>query len=540
MCGIFALLHNKDSILYNKDRILNEFNKGQNRGPEKSVLEYYDNNKIVLGFHRLAINGLNDISNQPIVADGLRLICNGEIYNYKELYKKYHFTPRTESDCEIIIHLYKKFGILKTLTHLDGVFAFVLMDDNKNCIHVARDPFGVRPLFYLNNKNMTLGFASEMKQLINFKDINDTLIQFSPGKYLTVSCDLSGQYTKTMYTYKDMFKKTLSLNNNNNIFKYVYLENIKNNLTNAVLKRTTTTDRPVACLLSGGLDSSLICALVANTFEDKSKLETFSIGLKGSEDLKYAKIVADYLGTTHHEVVVSEDDFFDAIPEVIKCIESYDTTTVRASVGNYLIGKYIKNNSDAKVIFNGDGSDEVTGGYLYMHNCDNDNEFDKECKRLLNNIHYFDVLRSDRSISSHGLEARTPFLDKMFIYAYLQIPSTIRNHNNSKSIEKYLIREAFDDNNLLPKEILWRKKEAFSDGVSSLSKSWFEIINEKLDKLDVDIYDSKLTKEQNYYKNIYTSHFKNIKCIPYYWMPKYSDTTDCSARTLKIYNKLSK
>ncbi len=536
MCGIFSLLfHNKDTI-YDVKQIENEFNKGKNRGPEHSVLEYYDN--IIFGFHRLAINGLNDQSNQPIVVGGIRLICNGEIYNYKELYKKNNFTPTTDSDCEIIIHLYNKYGILKTLTYLDGVFAFVLYDEINKRVYVSRDPFGVRPLFYLNKKNTTLGFASEMKQLIDFKDINDSLTQFPPGNYLTLNYDLSGEYTKTMYTYKDMFKKTLSLNHNNNIFKNIYLEIIKNNLTNAVLKRTTTTDRPVACLLSGGLDSSLICALVANTFENKSKLETFSIGLKGSEDLKYAKIVADYLGTTHHEVVVSEDDFFDAIPEVIKCIESYDTTTVRASVGNYLIGKYIKNNSDAKVIFNGDGSDELAGGYLYMHNCDNDTEFDKECKRLLNNIHYFDVLRSDRSISSHGLEARTPFLDKTFVYAYLQIPSSIRNHTNSKSTEKYLIREAFDDNSLLPKEILWRKKEAFSDGVSSLNKSWFEIIDEKLDKLDVVIYDSELTKEQNYYKNIYISHYKNIECIPYYWMPKYSNTTDCSARTLKIYNSL--
>ena len=537
MCGIFSLLFHNKNIIYDNDKIQNEFNKGINRGPEHSVLEYYDN--IVLGFHRLAINGLNDKSNQPIVVDGIRLICNGEIYNYKELYKKYHFTPTTDSDCEIIIHLYKQFGLLRTLTYLDGVFAFVLYDENTKRVHVARDPFGVRPLFYLSKKNTTLGFASEMKQLIEFKDINDSLTQFPPGQFLTITVDdhPSGQYAKSMYSYKDMYKTPITMNSNN-ILKHIYLDSINNNLTNAVLKRTTSTERPVACLLSGGLDSSLICALVAETFKDKSKLETFSIGLLGSEDLKYAKIVADHLGTTHHEIIVSEDDFFDAIPEVIRCIESYDTTTVRASVGNYLVGKYIKNNSDAKVIFNGDGSDELAGGYLYMHNCDNDNEFDKECKRLLHNIHYFDVLRSDRCISSHGLEARTPFLDKTFVYTYLQIPSTIRNHNNNKNIEKYLIREAFDENNLLPKEILWRRKEAFSDGVSSLKKSWYEIINEKLDKIDIVMYNSQLTKEQNYYKNIYDSHYKNIKCIPYYWMPKYSTTTDCSARTLTIYNKL--
>ena len=190
---------------------------------------------------------------------------------------------------------------------------------------------------------------------------------------------------------------------------YKYIGQISQRLKNAVSKRVTTTDRPIACLLSGGLDSSLITALVAEHFEDKSKLETYSIGLEGSEDLKYAQMVADHLGTKHTSIIVKEQDFLDAIPEVIYAIESYDTTTVRASVGNFLVAKYIKEHSEAKVIFNGDGSDEFSGGYLYFHACPNPRDFDLECKRLLRNIHYFDVLRSDRCISYHGLEARTRF-----------------------------------------------------------------------------------------------------------------------------------
>ena len=196
---------------------------------------------------------------------------------------------------------------------------------------------------------------------------------------------------------------------------------IYNNLCNAVKKRVQgTTERPIACLLSGGLDSSLITALV-NKYH-KGQLNTFSIGMKGSEDLKYAREVADHLKTNHTEIILTPEEFFDAIPDVIRTIESYDTTTVRASVGNYLVGKYISENSDCKVIFNGDGSDELTGGYLYFLKAPNAIEFDAECRRLIHEIHFFDVLRSDRCIAAHGLEPRTPFLDRTFVNEYLNIP----------------------------------------------------------------------------------------------------------------------
>jgi asparagine synthase (glutamine-hydrolysing) len=310
-----------------------------------------------------------------------------------------------------------------------------------------------------------------------------------------------------------------------------------------------TSERKIACLLSGGLDSSLIAALVNKYYG--AGLETYSIGMPGSEDVKYAELVASYLGTVHTSVIVSEQDFFDAIPEVIKTIESYDTTTVRASVGNYLIGKYIKAHSDAKVIFNGDGSDELTGGYLYFKAAPNDMEFDRECKRLLANIYAFDVLRSDKCISSHGLEPRTPFLDRSFVDYYLSLSPLMRN-TNKRGVEKQLLRTAFATcaPDLLPTEVLWRKKEAFSDGVSSLQKSWFQIIEEKIKALvETGAFvvpvnpayagiNVPTTLEQIYYRALYDTFYpQTAGIVPYFWMPQYVNATDASARTWAVYEE---
>jgi len=305
----------------------------------------------------------------------------------------------------------------------------------------------------------------------------------------------------------------------------------------AVNKRVNNTDREVACLLSGGLDSSLITALVAEALPDPSILKTWSIGMIGSEDLRYAEMVAKHIGTDHHSIILSKQEFLDAIPEVIYTIESYDTTTVRASVGNWLISKYIRANSRAKVVFNGDGSDEVTGGYMYFHLAENALEFDHECKRLLKDICYFDVLRSDRSISSHGLEARTPFLDKNFVQMYLSIPAENRfNEMKSTKIEKYLLRKAFDGTNLLPHNVLWRTKEAFSDGVSTQKESWFETIQNFAKEKYKDMNIDGPTAEKYWYRELFNQYYPNCKeVIPYMWMPKFVEATDASARTLDIY-----
>ena len=257
-----------------------------------------------------------------------------------------------------------------------------------------------------------------------------------------------------------------------------------------------------------------------------------------SEDVVYARMVANYIKSNHTEIIVSEDVMTDVIPEVIKAIESYDVTTVRASLGNYLLGKFISRNSNAKVIFNGDGSDELCGGYLYMNKCPDSIEFDKETHRLLKDIHMFDVLRSDKSISSNGLEPRTPFLDKEFVNFYLSIPVEFRDHTANGTMEKFMLRSAFEKDKLLPDEVLWRKKEAFSDGVSNKGKSLFNILQDSIVKnfmVDSDL--SPREKEKLYYKHIYDKEFPGQShLLPYYWMPKYIVAEDPSARTLSIYD----
>ena len=576
MCGIFCILNTdkKEEEFYKE-----QFVKGVNRGPEDSKTLALHN--IFFGFHRLAINGLNDISNQPFNIKNIILMCNGEIYNYKYLYELMNITPETDSDCEVIIHLYLKYGIEQTLRMLDGVYSFVLYDlrlENNldNYIYFARDPYGVRPLYVLKNKcpdnsnNNIIACASELKCLSDFLTKDEsrelTIEQFTPGTYSTyklaslvcsnwIPIQENKIYVTPSFPYICNYYNSYM---DPTIENEDYEKNIVKYFCDAVKKRCLNTERPIACLLSGGLDSSLVAALVNNFYKmefglDKT-IETYSIGLKDSEDLKYAKIVADYIGTKHTEIILTEKEMFEVIPELIHAIESYDTTSVRASIGNYLIGKYISKNSKAKVIFNGDGSDELCGVYLYMKNCPDIIEFDCETRRLLKDIHLFDVLRSDKCISSHGLEPRTPFLDKTFANYYLSIPQKVRFDSNKK-MEKYLLRNSFSFANfqdvygkqIIPDGILWRRKEAFSDGVSSKGRSLYVILQEFIStilKLEnyyekdiINKYPISIETEKLYYKNIFSCHFPKCETIvPYYWMPRYTNATDPSARTLEVYN----
>uniref|UniRef100_A0A6C0EUI3 asparagine synthase (glutamine-hydrolyzing) n=1 Tax=viral metagenome TaxID=1070528 RepID=A0A6C0EUI3_9ZZZZ len=522
MCGVFAL------IGYTPD--LNYFKSGAKRGPEHSSLERVDD--IYLGFHRLAINGLTSAGNQPFHYNNYILVCNGEIYNYKELIAKYNLVLTTGSDCEVIVHLYHLIGN-KCLDELDGEFAFIIYNKINKSLFVARDPYGVRPL-YMSYTNNSFCFCSDIEPMKCATLSN--LKQFTPGTYMILVKNNNYYINESVYYPK--FKGIL----NTTISQHMY--NIYDLLCKAVIKRVNNTERPVACLLSGGLDSSLVAAIAARHYLEKGlTLETYSIGLNGSEDLKYAAIVAKHINSKHTEIICSEEDFINSIPQVIKDIESYDTTSVRASVGNWNVGKYIKENSNAKVVLNGDGADELMGGYMYFHKCPSSTEFDIECKRLLKNIHYFDVLRSDKCISSHGLEPRTPYLDFDFVSYYLRIPPNIRNHVGK--CEKYLIREAFNliAPSLLPKEILFRKKEAFSDGVSSLNNSWYQIIQARVEHLiipdELYIFNPPITKEQKYYRHLFETNYKGCgNIIPYFWMPKYVNATDASARTLNIYHEI--
>lgn len=568
MCGIFSLFN----INYNElplNSIMNAFSKGYRRGPENSSTKHYINS--FFGFHRLAINGLTDTSNQPIEIDNIFLYCNGEIFNYKELYKLLGITPQTESDCEVIIHLYKKYGIEYTLQLLHGEYAFIILDCRlsntslENYIHIARDPFGVRPLFtFLVNIPYTpvgfpfgtIGFASEMKSLIDVKNMYDNSIisQFKPGCYSTFTLGNMVNAIWRMTINEKGFYTLPACNISHTIDNTTINDMFALYLKRAVITRCENSERPVACLLSGGLDSSTVAAIANNHFRSQGKkLQTFSIGLKDSDDLAYARQVAEYLDTQHHECIIEESNLLDMIKEVIHAIESYDTTTVRASIGNYLIGKFIRENSDCKVILNGDGADELLGGYLYFHNYKNDIDFDNEIKHLLSNIHFFDVLRSDRCIAAHGLEPRTPFLDNYLVNFYLSLPVYLRNHNNKNQMdrnqiernqmEKQLLRDTvfsmFNDKGekILPKEIIYRKKEAFSDGVSSQKRTFFTVIQEAIQKEMAYPDISGVEIEKKYYRYLFDEQFFGCRSIiPYLWMPKFAQTEDPSARLLDVYN----
>ncbi|NBV84201.1 asparagine synthase (glutamine-hydrolyzing), partial [bacterium] len=461
MCGIFALLNAAKNEIP-MDLIAQQFQQGQSRGPEASTLSQpYPN--ATFGFHRLAINGLNPESNQPLEIDNVMLICNGEIYNYKHLYECMGMTNggKTQSDCEVILHLYLRYGIEYTLQALDGVFAFVLLDfrDLEARLFCARDPFGVRPLYLLAGPGDMWGLASELKMLTEIQHAKSEqptigcVAHFPPGSYhewtyAEQALSFWRLKTPTPIRYHTLGFVRQGFQEVVEGFKCNVHAELAQRFRDAVYKRCCTTERPIACLLSGGLDSSLVAAIVSEYHKKHGlqPVETYSIGLKGSTDLTYAKQVAEKLGTQHHEVIVTEQDFIDAVPHVIRAIESYDTTTVRASLGNWFIGKYIREHSDAKVIFNGDGSDELAGGYLYMAFAPDALEFDRECRRLLDQIHAFDVLRSDKCISSHGLEPRTPFLDRGFVQYYLSL-SPDNRFSGQGTMEKELIRRAFASDN---------------------------------------------------------------------------------------------
>jgi len=515
MCGITVFFG--DHTVANLDTY---FKRGSKRGPEQYTYEC--NLDVHMGFHRLAINGLQPQSSQPLHFKHYVLVCNGEIYNYKELIKKYDFKMETQSDCEVILKLYDLFRE-NCVYELDGEFSFVIHDLSDDHLFAARDPYGVRPL-YINEVKDAYCLSSDLFPM-RFQSMNQ-VAHFPPGHYATFTKNLCG-YEKEITPYHSIFSNPSSY------------ESVYKSLCKAVYKRVINTERPVACLLSGGLDSSLVAALASRYCKEQGTiLETYSIGLPGSEDLKFSSKVAEHIGSKHTQIVSSEDDFMDSIPQVIKDIESYDTTSIRASVGNWNVGKYIRNHSDAKVVLNGDGADELMGGYLYFHACPDQDEFDQECHRLLKDIHCFDVLRSDKSISSHGLEPRTPYLDKEFVKAYLNLPLTIRYSKGN--IEKHVIRSIIEcfDPDLIPRDILLRKKEAFSDGVSSLQRSWYQTIQERMPIMDKTTYihNQPQTDEQYYYRYLFEQYHPDCEnLVPYFWMPRYVNAVDASARTLSQY-----
>ena len=504
MCGIFFSLSNKD--LLNKDLLKKLSDQCSHRGPDNTTtvdLSFLDKD-IFINFHRLSINGLNTKSNQPFQNDKAILICNGEIYNYRELAIKYNIDLLTDSDCEIILHLYDKVDYNTLLNELDGVFSFVLFDKVNSVILIGHDPFGVRSLYWCKEDDR-LCVASEMKCLVG---ISEKIEFFPPGSYSTYNVKTKELVVKNYYhfTYPKI--------------DYMYDDiprMIKQELEKAVDKRMIS-DRPIGCLLSGGLDSSIIAYLLSQKIDN---LKTFSIGLEGSPDLEHSKIVAEYLQTDHTTVIVSEMEMLQAIEKTIQQIESYDTTTIRASVPMYLLSEYIRDNTDIKVIFSGEGSDEASGSYLYFHKAPTPEDFQEECIRLLKDVHYFDVLRGDKTTSGAGLEIRVPFFDKNFMKFYMSIDP---KHKVVKDgMEKYLLRKAFETD--LPEQVLWRRKDGFSDGVSKNENPWYEIIN----RYSQENYN---LSENEMYQMFYDKYYLNLKTIPYLWLPKWIDESNPSGRLI--------
>lgn len=498
MCGIWLSAINN----YNK------FLSIKHRGPDYSFYkEIYKN--LFLGFHRLAIIDNNHLNNQPFIFQEknrtVYLICNGEIYNYKELSKE--FKLKTKSDCEVVLHLYLKYGIDYTCKILDAEFAFIIIDinnkTNKVKIIAARDPIGVRPLFYNNTS-----FSSELKGLIGKSYI------FPPGSYMINSDSniINSQITK-YYSYN--FNKKHICNKDKLITIF----------TNAVKKRLIHDDNvEIGALLSGGLDSSIVSAIAAKYIPN---IKTFTISFANGTDKYYAELVANHIKSNHTTFIVTPEEVLELLEDVIYTIESYDITTVRASCMQYILSQKIReNNPNLKVLLVGELSDELQAGYKYFHYNKKPIDIFNECIRLVKDVHKYDGLRTDRTTSNFGLEVRIPFADLEFVkYILTHQPDQLMPRDG---IEKYLFRKTFDKTNILPKEVLWREKDAFSNSVSSTEKDWKEYIQEY-------IKEKYNMTEAEYYKSIFIKYFgkENLHVIPYIWMPKWTNATDPSAKTWK-------
>ena len=477
MCGIvcaFNIKGDKESVRAN---VLKMAQKVRHRGPDWSGI--YSDDNAILAHERLAIVDPTS-GKQPIISqDNKKIIAvNGEIYNHqilRESLASYNF--KTQSDCEVIIPLYESKGV-NFLNDLNGIFAFALYDSSKDTYFIARDHIGIIPLYMgWDNKNIFY-VSSELKSL---EGVCDKIELFPPGHYLE-SHDM-----KLKEWYKPEWTSFESVKN-----AKTSISSIHDSLSAAV-KRQLMSDVPYGVLLSGGLDSSITSAL-AKKFASKRiesgdkqdawwpQLHSFSVGLKGAPDLKAAKIVADHIGTVHHEINFTVQEGIDAIRDVIYHLETYDVTTVRASTPMYLMARAIKS-LGIKMVLSGEGADELFGGYLYFHKAPNSKEFHEETVRKLEKLHQYDCLRANKSLAAWGIEGRVPFLDKEFIDTAMKINPDDKMIKNGR-IEKWVLREAFKD--YLPESVLWRQKEQFSDGVGY---SWIDSLKELVSKevSDADI-----------------------------------------------------
>ena len=533
------------------------------RGPDnysQTVFNIFDSDnkhygQVYMGFSRLAIMDTSDAGLQPFMDENNNtVICNGEIYNYCELISEYGLKIKSNCDCEVLLPLIKKFGFDNVVSdYLDAEFAMVYMDRENNILYAARDRYGVRPLYYGYNKSMNLvGFASELKAL---HDVMEFVEQVKPNEIFKIN--LKGMFNNPFdvelndplempsclkrfeyFSYENL--TTIPSLNNPDILMPI----IRNLLTKTVEKRLNS-DRPIGFLLSGGLDSSLIVS-IASRIKGPSNITCFSIGIDGSPDVEAAKLVVEFLGIpkeNHHIIPFTPQQGLKALPTVIKTIETYDVTTIRASTPQFLMAKYINENTNIKVLLSGEGSDEIHGSYRYFRDAPDPEEFHNETIRLLKELCYFDNQRTDRTMSGNGLEVRIPFLDIAYVDFITRIDPVLLMYRPDY-MEKKIIRDSFKG--YLPDEILYRSKEAFSDAVSNKEINWAEsikeaaklyVIEDELKTNDFEI-NSPRTLDALYFREIFDSIYPGrCNIIPHYWLPRFQKTEvlDPSATVLECY-----
>ncbi len=501
-------------------------NRTHSRGPDMSRTE--KTGAGWLGFNRLAIMGLNEAGMQPFSYRKHKVVCNGEIYGFKYL-KEYlknlgeHFV--SESDCEILLPLYERLGC-KMFALLDAEFACVIYDGDRNCFVAARDPIGIRPLYYGYDKAGAILFASEPKNLVG---VCDKIMPFPPGHFYD-----NGEFV----CYRDMTEARQKADSDLDAIT----EQIHDKLCRGIEKRLEA-DEKVGFLLSGGLDSSLVCGVAARLAGHP--IETFAIGMdEDAIDLKYARTVADYIHSNHHEVIISRQDVIDALEPVIAALGTYDITTVRASIGMYLLCKWIHENTDIKVVLTGEISDEIFG-YKYTDFAPSAEAFQEEAQKRVRELHMYDVLRADRCISVNSLEARVPFGDLDFVDYVMAIdPEKKRNHYG---IGKYLLRKAFEKDAVIPHEILMREKAAFSDAVGhSLRDDLIDYAQSRYSDTEFEeacrkySHATPFTKESLLYRELFEQYYPNqSQMVVDFWMPNKSwegcNVNDPSARVLSNY-----
>jgi asparagine synthase (glutamine-hydrolysing) len=551
MCGFVGAFDLKtqdqpvDQVLKEtlRAQVLEMSRKIRHRGPDWSGV--YTGDNAILSHERLAI--VDPLSGkQPLVSDdnSIILAVNGEIYNHQEIRKAFEgkYSFKTQSDCEVILPLYKKYvesGDFTTMMEeLSGIFAFALYDSKRDCYMIGRDEIGVIPLYQGWDKAGRYYVASELKSL---EGVCQTIEEFPNGCYL-YSGDKNSTpkperwYKRDWESYDNVKNNPKATDENGEVINPSIIQKLKDGLETAV-KQQLMSDVPYGVLLSGGLDSSIIAA-VTQKFSKKRvesgdkaeawwpQLHSFAVGLEGSPDLEAARKAAEYIGTIHHEVHFTIQEALDALEDVIYHIETYDITTVRASTPMYLLARVIKS-MGIKMVLSGEGSDELFGGYLYFHKAPDAKEFHEELVRKMSKLHLYDCLRANKSLSAWGVEGRVPFLDKEFIDIAMRLnPSdkmNIKLDGGKQRMEKWILRKAFED--YLPKEICWRQKEQFSDGVGY---SWIDTLKkmteEKVSDAEFARRENRFpvnppkTKEEYYYREIYSRLFPSdsaAKVVPH-------------------------